>query len=291
MHIDEIYFRSEDGWCDALLYRPTSFTDESRYIVMAHGLGGEKNFLLERFAHEYCENGFGVLLFDYRSFGSSYSGKLPWHVIDPEAQIQDYLNAVTFLEESCSLNVCSVHLWGFSLSGGHVLKIAQTINSSIIKNAYVVAPFSKKGCVELPFAIKSVLYLSLNLFSLVLFRSHTHIPIVAKDGAFGLANFPGVLEAFEYMRPKNSSWQNKTPAVSLLRLMSYSPLKSGGSFLIPTAVCTAQKEEVLDNSLLFECLPQFSHSEQISCSHFDVLKEKHMLQIVENSVKFFKSDF
>ena len=61
-------FVSHGDNCSAWLYMPEGAA-KPPLIVMAHGFGGLKNCGLEPFAELFANNGFAVLLFDYRGFG------------------------------------------------------------------------------------------------------------------------------------------------------------------------------------------------------------------------------
>src|SRR5262245_58505222 len=84
-HLFEIVkcsFPSVDSECAADLYRPLLKKRSSgarlRLVVMAHGFGAERTFQLPGYAEKFARRGMSVLLFDYRSFGTSPGEPRNW---------------------------------------------------------------------------------------------------------------------------------------------------------------------------------------------------------------------
>ena len=65
-----------------------------------------------------------ALLFDYRNFGAS-DGARRQH-IDPNAQLEDYRNAISFAESLQDVDPDRIGAWALSYSGGHVLILGAT---------------------------------------------------------------------------------------------------------------------------------------------------------------------
>ncbi len=109
---------SDGEQLDALLYLPDA---EPPYpcIVMAGGWCYVKEVAQPLFAEVFAEAGLAALIFDYRSFGAS-TGEPRQH-IDPWRQIEDYRNALSFLETRDDIDANRLGAWGISYSGGHVL--------------------------------------------------------------------------------------------------------------------------------------------------------------------------
>lgn len=119
---EDISFRTEDG---TLLrgwrYRPTG-TAPHPMIVMAHGFSAVKEMYLDRFASAFAEAGIGALVYDHRGFGAS-EGTVRQEV-DPEGQIRDWRDALSFAETLEDVDADRLGVWGSSYSGGHVLALA-----------------------------------------------------------------------------------------------------------------------------------------------------------------------
>ena len=91
---------------------------------MAGGWCYVKELVLPEYARVFADAGIAVLAFDYRNFGES-DGEPRQH-IDPWAQIEDYKNALSYLETREEIDRHRLGAWGISYSGGHVLIVAAT---------------------------------------------------------------------------------------------------------------------------------------------------------------------
>lgn len=88
-------------------------------VVMAGGWCYVKELRQPQYAKEFVDRGFAALIFDYRHMGAS-DGEPRQH-IDPWAQIEDYQNAISWVENQPELDSDRIGAWGISYSGGHVL--------------------------------------------------------------------------------------------------------------------------------------------------------------------------
>ena len=88
-------------------------------VVMAGGWCYVKELRQPQYAAEFVARGFAVLIFDYRYMGAS-DGQPRQH-LDPWEQIEDYRNAITYLETRSDIDADRIGAWGISYSGGHVL--------------------------------------------------------------------------------------------------------------------------------------------------------------------------
>ena len=86
---------------------------------MAGGWCYVKELRQPQYAAEFVRRGFAALIFDYRYLGAS-DGEPRQH-LDPWKQIEDYRNAISYLETRPDIDSDRVGVWGISYSGGHVL--------------------------------------------------------------------------------------------------------------------------------------------------------------------------
>ena len=108
------------GW----LYTPDHAAGPYPAIVMAGGWCYVKELVQPDYAQMFADAGLAALLFDYRNFGSS-DGNRRQH-IDPNMQIEDYKNAISFAETLDEVDADRIGAWGLSYSGGHVLIVGAT---------------------------------------------------------------------------------------------------------------------------------------------------------------------
>lgn len=93
-------------------------------IVLAGGWCYVKEIVQPHYAELFAQHGFAALLIDYRNFGES-DGDRRQH-IDPNMQIEDYRNAISYLETLPEVNADRIGVWGLSYSGGHSLIVTAT---------------------------------------------------------------------------------------------------------------------------------------------------------------------
>jgi hypothetical protein len=129
-----VQFTSEGERLDALLYLPEG-EGPHPCVVLAGGWCYVKELVQPKFAEVFAQSGLAALIFDYRYMGAS-TGEPRQH-IDPWQQIEDYRNAITYLEGLDQIDSDRIGAWGISYSGGHVL-ILGAIDSRVRAVAAVV---------------------------------------------------------------------------------------------------------------------------------------------------------
>ena len=152
--VEDVFFPSHGEMCHAWLYTTkkqaveetgndeevaeninSNENDDPKrpVVVMAPGLGTQKDMGLDRYAQRFVQAGFVVFMFDYRNFGASTG--TPRNFVSPRRHIQDYHAALDFLLQrsatttttmslSEKVDTSRIALWGTSFSGGHVLEVA-----------------------------------------------------------------------------------------------------------------------------------------------------------------------
>jgi fermentation-respiration switch protein FrsA (DUF1100 family) len=120
----DVEFRSGGETVRGWLYTPDHGEPPWPVIVMAGGWCYVKELVQPAYAEMYAGAGFAALLFDYRNFGSS-DGARRQH-IDPNMQIEDYRNGISFAESLDETDRERIGVWGLSYSGGHVLIVGAT---------------------------------------------------------------------------------------------------------------------------------------------------------------------
>jgi predicted acyl esterase len=124
MQREDVTFESDGTRIEAHLYLPNSSTAPHPTVVMAGGWCYVKELVQPEYARAFAKAGIAALVFDYRGFGTS-DGEPRQH-IDPWAQIEDYKNAISWVETRPELDAERIAIWGISYSGGHVLIVAAT---------------------------------------------------------------------------------------------------------------------------------------------------------------------
>ena len=89
-----------------------------RTMLICSGLFGLKEWVPSRWWPRFLESGYTCMTFDYRGFGTSEG---PRGRVDPEEQVRDVINAVTFLAEQPEVDPSAIGVMGWGLGGGVVV--------------------------------------------------------------------------------------------------------------------------------------------------------------------------
>jgi len=117
----DIEFRTGDGTTlRGWLYEPAEAKGPSAIVVMAHGYSGVKGSLT-KYAEVFSAAGLAVLLYDHRGFGSS-DGAIRQE-IDPQQQVADLRDAITFVHTLPGIDAARLGVWGSSFAGGHAITV------------------------------------------------------------------------------------------------------------------------------------------------------------------------
>jgi alpha-beta hydrolase superfamily lysophospholipase len=114
-----VTFHSAGERIEALFFRAQGTAEAAPAVVLAGGWCYVKEIVQQTYARAFARAGLHALLFDYRRLGAS--GGEPRQHLDPHDQIEDYKNALSYLESREDVDARRLGAWGISYSGGHVL--------------------------------------------------------------------------------------------------------------------------------------------------------------------------
>jgi len=120
--MDKVSFNSDGVPCAAFIGIPEG-TSGTRHpaIVLGHGFGIRKESLINQ--SEYLTAaGFLTLAIDYRSFGES--GGEPRGTLFPLNEVEDFRNAISYLQHRDDVDPSRIGIWGASFGGGVVIMTA-----------------------------------------------------------------------------------------------------------------------------------------------------------------------
>ncbi len=117
MRTEPVSFYSEGQKIGALLRLPDeSLSERAPAIVQGPGWLGLKDAkLYERYHQALTDAGYLVLVFDYRGFGDSEGDR---DLIDPLRQVQDWRNAITYLQTRADVDPNRIGAFGSGGTGG-----------------------------------------------------------------------------------------------------------------------------------------------------------------------------
>ncbi len=291
---EDVQFDSQGTLCHAWLFTPLCAHDKPRPgIVMAHGLGGTRDCGLESFAEHFANNGFVVLLFDYRHFGSSEG--YPRQLLHIGKQIEDYRAAFSFLAHQYAVNPKKIGLWGSSFSSGHVLTIASkdhrvaavcAQNPMVDGLAAALALASYAGVLKLA---QLAMYGVADLIKSWLGLSPVTIPIVAKEGTLAGLSSQGALEG--YLSIAGPSWVNRMSTRMAVTLMTYRPIASAKKLRCKTLLQVGRLDIVTpaqDAERYAQQARAYVDLKHYNMGHFDFYTGDNQQQILKDQTLFFK---
>lgn len=241
-----IRFASADDELEALLYLPPQ-DGPHPCVVMAGGWCYVKELTQPHFARVFCEQGLAALVFDYRSFGGS-SGEPRQH-IDPWGQIEDYRNALSYLEGRPDVDSERLAAWGISYSGGHVL-ILGAIDERVRAVCSLVPVIDGWDNLRLSHGTVSfrVLRAALREAHTRLYESgeHTYLDHQPVElGALGTFPFPHSRPTFQRLQETEAPrYEGRATAASTEMLLAYSVRPFLSRLLAtPTLMCVAEGDD------------------------------------------------
>ena len=116
MQTEEVHFYSGGQRLLALWRTPDTVDAPLRPVVQGPGWMGLKDAkLYVRYHEALTAAGFGVLVFDYRGFGDSEGER---DVLSPTRQLEDLVNAVTYVEQREDTDEDAIGVFGSGGTGG-----------------------------------------------------------------------------------------------------------------------------------------------------------------------------
>lgn len=294
-HLSTIMFPCSQGNCEAWYYRPKQ--GNRNVIVMAHGLGAQKDFLLDKYAERFARGGYSVFLFDYASFGCS-DGPGPRNEVQPFHHVADFKAAIRYIvKEALSLGVDArnIHLWGTSFAGGHVIvTAAQSEHKERIRSVVSQIPFldSRSTLSE-----KTLLYLlqvgTLSAADLAAsFLSLPRIYIPLKDDHGTVSALPGGAD-YSHLVPafRRGGWQNQLTAAFSFFLTFYRPINYADQVDTPTLFVAAEKDKLCPLSAVQRTAARMKAAtvEVRSGGHFDIYLQPLRDELIDLQMAFMAS--
>jgi pimeloyl-ACP methyl ester carboxylesterase len=223
-----VTFRSGADECAAWHYPG----DNGACVVMAGGAAVTKEPGTDRFAARFNAAGFTVLAFDHRHFGAS--GGRPRQVVRVREQIADWEAALDYAASLPGVRPGRVAGWGFSLAGGHLLRLAaQPRNAHRLAAVIAQAPLAD-GFASMPHALRHETLPVLARFPLLALRDTLRaltgreallVPLAGPRGTLAMLTTPDATDGDRALNPNNAypDWQQSIAARSVLPVGLYRP--------------------------------------------------------------------
>ena len=242
----ELRFDSGDSWC-AALHHPGS---GDACVVMAAGLGGTKEPATNPFASRFRDTGYRVLAFDYRGLGAS--GGTRRQVVDIREQLRDWDAALACAAELPGVDPRRLVAWGFSLSGGHVLRVAarhRELAAAIAQSPNADGRAATRRALRHQTAGAAVRLIGRAVVDTIAGtagRPPSLVPLAGPRGAVAVLTTPDAADAeraFDPVGEFRDSWPRSVAARSVLPLGSYRPGRDAADILCPLLVVVADDDQ------------------------------------------------
>ncbi|WP_099020599.1 alpha/beta hydrolase [Mycolicibacterium palauense] len=245
-------------------------------VVMAHGVGGTKDSGLRPFAERFAAAGMDVLAFDYRGFGTS-EGE-PRQVVSIDAQLADYRAAIAAARALPGVRPDRVVLWGSSLSGGHVLRVAADrddvaaviamtpLTDALATGRAVVRQYRAAPMLRSAFAgAASRLGGSVG-------RDPIYMPLVAYPGQPGALALDGAYDS--YLSLAGPTWRNEVDSSVGMELLKIRTKSYARRLRSPLLVQIADFDRFVPaDAVLRTAVAGRAQVHHYPCDHFDVWPE------------------
>jgi pimeloyl-ACP methyl ester carboxylesterase len=242
---EPVRFDSGDADCAAWHYPGTN----GGAVVMAGGFAVTKEPGTDAFAARFHAAGFTVLAFDYRHLGES--GGEPRQVAPIREQLADWDAAITHAATLPGVDPKRVAIWGFSVSGGHVFRVAAEhpdLAAAIAQTPNADGPAATRNAARhqtplamLRFTGRAVLDAAGALAA----RPPRLVALVGEPGAVALLTTPDSGDAERALNPGNRypDWQQAVAARSGLRVSMYRPGRSAARVQCPLLVVVCDDDQ------------------------------------------------
>eukprot|EP00877_Chromochloris_zofingiensis_P008878 jgi/Chrzof1/4243/Cz14g04170.t1 len=270
--------------CEAWLYLPKQpIIDPPPIVVMAHGLGAQKDMGLESYAARFAAAGLAAFVFDYRTFGGS-DGE-PRHHVSPSMILADWRSAVAYIYANLTAQVdtSKLLLWGTSFAGGHVLVIGAELGDNVTAIASQVPFMDGRDTLKRQLKMRGPITTARGIIAGLhdVFRTMAglpaaYYPLVAPPGVFAYMNLnESEMERYYSKHPKDGyqgGWRNMARARLILEGSRYRPIVSIPKIKAPTLIISASDDSLCYADTIRKGVasnPLVTHIER-NTSHFGI---------------------
>ncbi|MCE3030583.1 alpha/beta hydrolase [Streptomyces sp. CMSTAAHL-2] len=202
----------------------------------------------DQFAARFHEAGFAVLAFDHRRFGAS--GGTPRQIVRFDEQIADWHAAIECAATLPGVDPDRIALWGFSLAGGHVFRVAA--DHPRLACAIAQTPLVDGRAVA-PHALRSMTPgAALRLFGRgvadalggLVGRPPLLVPTAGARGSVASLTTPDALDGDRALDPgrRHTGWEQTVAARIVLRLGGYRPGRHASRIRCPLLVVVCDQD-------------------------------------------------
>ncbi len=241
---EKVRFISGDTDCAAWHYPG----DNGGCVIMAGGFAVTKEPGTDRFARRFHEAGFSVLAFDYRRIGES--GGQPRQVLPIRDQLADWQAAISYAGRLPGVDPAKLAIWGFSASGGHILRVAADnsgLAAAIAQTPNVDGLAAGRNLARHQRPLALLRFTALGVLDTLggrIGRRPVLVPLVGPPGTVAMLSTPDALEGDKALQAdRYPDWTQTVAARSALRLGFYRPGRYAARVRIPLLVLVCDQDQ------------------------------------------------
>ncbi|MEV0093657.1 alpha/beta hydrolase [Streptomyces sp. NPDC050738] len=240
----KVRFASGDTTCAAWHYPGSN----GGCVIMAGGTSVTKEPASDLFAARFNDAGFAVLAFDNRRFGES--GGTPRQIVRIDEQLADWDAAIAYAASLPDVDPDRISVWGFSLAGGHVFRVAA--DHPQLACAVAQTPLAD-GFALAPHALRAMTPLAmLRLFGLgiadalggLLGRQPLLVPTSGARGDVASLTTSDAMDGDRALDPehRHTDWEQTVAARIALRIGGYRPGRHASRIRCPLLVVVCDQD-------------------------------------------------
>ncbi|MFF0490595.1 alpha/beta hydrolase [Nocardia sp. NPDC004068] len=287
----EVGFPSGSEQCAAWLYLPDGPPKPRPLVIMAHGLGADRQMGLDRYARRFATAGMGVLAFDYRHFGAS--GGQPRQLINIARQRDDWRAAIAFARTLRGFDATRIALWGSSFGGGHVLSIAH--EDDYLAAVVAQVPFASGRASTMAKSPISVLKTgTLAMTDLVvgpIRRKPIGVRVAGRRHSAALMAARDVPEGFGRLAEESEHYQPKVAARFGLSAFFDAPWRRTKGIKVPVLYALCDNDSVAPIAPALKAAERTKHAvvKRYPIGHFDIYFDDWFEKAVYDQIEFLVS--
>jgi fermentation-respiration switch protein FrsA (DUF1100 family) len=240
----DVSFISSGTRCAATLVRPQAGGSRLPVVVVGPGLAGVRTGRLSAIAERFAEAGLAALVFDYRYLGDS-DGQ-PRQLVRVRRQLADWHAAVAAARGLPGLDPARVALWGGSIGGGHVLRVAarDPALAAVVSHVPLVDGISSALAVRPALAqqLRLVGAAVTDMVRSILRRPPLYIAVTGPPGSLAVLTSPDADPEYRALLP--SGWDDRIAARVALSLLLYQPGRTVSRVRCPLFVALGTRDVI-----------------------------------------------
>ena len=218
-------------------------------VIMAGGFAVTKEPGTDLFAKRFHDDGFTVLAFDYRRLGGS--GGRPRQVVRISDDLADWQAAIACARALPGVDPARLAIWGFSLSGGHIFRVAARtprLAAAIAQTPNADGPAATRNAARyqkpltmLRFTGRCVADGLGGFFG----RAPRLVPLAGPPGTVAVLTTPDSRDGDTALNPGNRypDWHQAVAARSVLPLGFYRPGRDASRVACPLLVVVSDQDQ------------------------------------------------